>query len=158
MRTTRTKRGWVYRARTKDCRNCLLRSRCISATANVRVILISEGYESLLRARRKRRRWDRQACLTYKRHRWRVEGIHGEAKTQHGLRRAVRRGLANVAIQVYLTAAVMNLKRLAALLLLFLRGCWFNNKPLGRRIRTMLAIIEKPLFSQARFEVSQITK
>jgi len=42
-----------------------------------------------------------------------VEGIHGEAKTQHGLRRAVRRGLSNVAIQVYLTAAVINLKRLA---------------------------------------------
>ena len=31
---------------------------------------------------------------------------------QHGLRRAVRRGLANVAIQAYLTAAVINLKRL----------------------------------------------
>ncbi len=44
----------------------------------------------------------------------RVEGVHGEAKTQHGLRRAVRRGMGNVAIQVYLTAAVMNLKRLAA--------------------------------------------
>ena len=46
-------------------------------------------------------------------HRNRVEGAHGEAKTQHGLRRAARRGLWNVAIQVYLTAAVMNLKRLA---------------------------------------------
>ncbi len=42
------------------------------------------------------------------------EGMHGEAKTQHGLRRAVRRGLDNVAIQAYLTAAVINLKRLAA--------------------------------------------
>ncbi len=39
--------------------------------------------------------------------------MHGEAKTQHGLRRAVRRGLVNVAIQAYLTAAVINLKRLA---------------------------------------------
>ena len=39
--------------------------------------------------------------------------MHGEAKTQHGLRRAVRRGLANAAIQAYLTAAVINLKRLA---------------------------------------------
>ena len=38
--------------------------------------------------------------------------MHGEAKTQHGLRRAVRRGLANVAIQAFLTAAVINLKRL----------------------------------------------
>ena len=39
--------------------------------------------------------------------------MHGEAKTQHGLRRAVRRGLDNVSIQAYLTAAVINLKRLA---------------------------------------------
>jgi len=46
--------------------------------------------------------------------------VHAEAKTRHGLRRAARRGLANVAIQVYLTAAVINLKRLAAFLLLFL--------------------------------------
>ena len=38
--------------------------------------------------------------------------MHGEAKTQHGLRRAVCRGLSNVAIQAYLTAEVINLKRL----------------------------------------------
>jgi hypothetical protein len=49
----------------------------------------------------------------YRRHRWQVEGIHGEAKGQHGLRRAVRRGVSNVRIQAYLTAAVVNLKRLA---------------------------------------------
>ena len=40
--------------------------------------------------------------------------MHGEAKIQHGLRRAVRRGLSNVAIQAYLTTAVINLKRLVA--------------------------------------------
>ena len=34
-------------------------------------------------------------------------------------RGAVRRGLSNVAIQAYLTAAVINLKRLAAFFLLF---------------------------------------
>ena len=43
--------------------------------------------------------------------------MHGEAKTWHGLARAVRRGLGNVKIQAYLTAAVINLKRLAAALL-----------------------------------------
>jgi hypothetical protein len=40
--------------------------------------------------------------------------VHGETKTWHGLARAVRRGLGNVKIQAYLTAAVVNLKRLAA--------------------------------------------
>ena len=42
--------------------------------------------------------------------------IHGEAKTWHGLARAVRRGISNMKIQAYLTAAAINLKRLAAAL------------------------------------------
>ena len=53
----------------------------------------------------------------YQRHRWRSEGYHGEAKNWHGLARAVRRGLGNMKIQAYLTAAAVNLKRLATALL-----------------------------------------
>jgi len=123
-RSTRAKHGWMYRARASDCRNCPLRERCISPTASSRTILIVDGYEALLRARRCWPRRDADTRRTYSRHRWRVEGIHGEAKTQHGLRRAVRRGLWNVAIQAYLTAAVMNLKRLAALLWDLLAHLW----------------------------------
>jgi transposase len=121
-RSSRTDKGWVYRATNKDCASCPLRSGCISTTAKVRIILITDGYESLLRARRRWQKRDENIRDKYKRHKWRVEGVHGEAKTQHGLRRAVRRGLANVSIQVYLTAMVMNLKRLAAFLLLFFVG------------------------------------
>lgn len=109
-----TRFGRTYRAPVADCRNCQLRVRCFSPNAKARTVLIVPGYEALLRARRGHARWDAAARHWYRRHRWRVEGVHGEAKTQHGLRRAVRRGLDNVAIQVYLTAAVMNLKRLAA--------------------------------------------
>lgn len=109
----RTK-GWIYRARRSDCQCCRLRARCLPETAQARSILLVDGYEALLRARRARLRgWDEDRQRVYNRHRFRVEGVHGEAKTQHGLRRAIRRGLANVAIQVYLTAAVINLKRLA---------------------------------------------
>ena len=86
----------------------------MSETSTSRTILISNGYEAMLRARRRHRKLDKKFRKTYSRHRWKIEGMHGEAKTQHGLRRAVRRGLANVAIQAYLTAAVINLKRLAA--------------------------------------------
>jgi transposase len=113
-RSTRVAQGWVYRARTRDCRACPLRARCFSASASSRIIVIGDGHEALLRARRRRRRWSLHERGLYARHRWRVEGVHGEGKTQHGLRRATRRGQWNVAIQVYLTAAVMNLKRLAA--------------------------------------------
>jgi len=112
-RRTENKQGWVYRATVKDCRNCRLRKRCISEIGTSRTIMISNGYEAMLRARRRHRRPDEKFRKTYSRHRWKIEGMHGEAKTQHGLRRAVRRGLANVAIQAYLTAAVINLKRLA---------------------------------------------
>ena len=80
-----------------------------------RVIRIVDGYEAFTRARRRKLKgWDKETFERNTRHKWRVEGAHGEAKTQHGLRRAVRRGLWNVAIQMYLTATVMNLKRLAA--------------------------------------------
>src|SRR5215469_2938774 len=67
-------------------------------------------------ARRRRHRQDRQFAMAYKRHRWRSEGVHAESKLRHGLPRAVRRGLANVAIQAYLTAAIINLERLARVL------------------------------------------
>ncbi len=120
-RRSQDKQGWIYRAQASDCRLCRLRNRCIGATAKSRTIKISDGYESLLRARRRRNHYDEKFQNDYRRHRWRVEGMHGEAKTQHGLRRAVRRGLANVAIQAYLTAAVINLKRLAAFLRIFLQ-------------------------------------
>jgi len=106
-------KGSIYRARSKDCKYCSLRKHCISETARVRTIKINPGYEALLRARRRHQTPDKKFRKTYSRHRWKIEGMHGEAKTQHGLRRAVRRGLANVAIQAYLTATVINLKRLA---------------------------------------------
>jgi transposase len=106
--------GVWYRAAANDCRCCALRERCVPPSARARSVYIVHGYEALHRARRWRQRWDPSTKRLYNRHRWRSEGAHGEAKTQHGLRRAVRRGLDNVAIQAYLTAAVMNLKRLAA--------------------------------------------
>jgi hypothetical protein len=70
----------------------------------------------VLLARRRRERWSDEDQRLYQRHRWRSEGFHGEAKTWHGLARAVRRGLQNMRIQAFLTAAAVNLKRLAAAL------------------------------------------
>jgi transposase len=120
-RVSRAKNGWLYRAKQRDCQYCKFKSDCVPASSKTRTVLIVNGYPSLLRARRRRARWDDEYRI-YNRHRFLVEGMHGEAKTQHGLRRAVRRGLDNVAIQVYLTAAVINLKRLAGRIL---RLLWF---------------------------------
>ena len=71
---------------------------------------------ALLRARRRRLQWGERKDRLYSRHRWRAEGFHGEARTWHGLARAVRRGLDNIRIQAFLTAAAVNLKRLATAL------------------------------------------
>lgn len=109
----RIREGGNYFAQAKDCRTCPLRAQCIRADGKRRHIVLSPDHAPLLRARRKRLRWDDVTRTKYQRHRWLVEGRHGEAKTLHGLCRAIRRGLANVQIQAYLTAAVMNLKRLA---------------------------------------------
>jgi len=109
-----TEKGWIYRARACDCRQCPLKQRCVPKSGEVRTVLIVDGYEALLRARRARNRgWDEGRKELYRRHQWWAEGRNGEAKIQHGLARAVRRGRWNVAIQSYLTAAVINLKRLA---------------------------------------------
>jgi transposase len=113
-RASEGKNGWVYRASASDCGNCAFRQRCVSGTARTRSVLIVDGYEALLRARRRRHKWREREKALYNRHRFLAEGCHAEGKTRHGMRRAVRRGLANVAIQVYLVSAVMNLKRLAA--------------------------------------------
>jgi transposase len=114
QRGSRTKGGWFYRARPADCQGCPRRSHCVPASSRARSVCIKDGYPALLRARRcKEQGWPQPMVRAYHRHRWQVEGVHGEAKTQHGLRRAVRRGLSNVRIQAYLTAAAINLKRLA---------------------------------------------
>jgi len=119
-RSTRAPHGWFYRAKVADGRRCLLRETCLPRPHGSRSVVISDGYAALLRARRQRPRWTEREHALDRRHRWRSEGAHAEVKVQHGLRRAVRRRRWNVAIQAYLTAAAMNLKRLAAWLSIFL--------------------------------------
>ena len=109
-----------YRARIPDCEPCRLRALCFSTTMRRRAILLHKDHPALLRARRKYARWGPRERALYRRHRGLVEGVHGEAKTWHGLARAIRRGLANMQIQAFLTAAVINLKRLAEAVLVVL--------------------------------------
>lgn len=114
VRGCRGKSVCFYRAKASDCRACPLMEKCVPKSTRSRSVLIVDGYCSLLRARRRKEQgWSEDAWQAYRRHRWMVEGVHGEAKTEHGMRRAVRRGLSNMRIQCYLTAAVINLKRLA---------------------------------------------
>ena len=112
------------RATVKDCSACSLRARCFSPTMKKRAILLHKDHPALIRARRKHLAWGAREKAIYASHRGRVEGVHGEAKTWHGLARAIRRGIGNMQIQAYLTATVINLKRLAAALLVLMNILW----------------------------------
>ena len=68
----------IFRARARDCRSCSLRSRCLSSSANARVIRIADGQAALVRARRRHARRQPEDAALYTRHRWRAEGAHGD--------------------------------------------------------------------------------
>jgi transposase len=114
--------GRFFSSKVRDCKGCDLAALCLSPSRATKAVVIVHDYPALLRARRRRLRWSEEDDRLYHRHRWRSEGYHGEAKTWHGLARAVRRGIDNMRIQAFLTAAAVNLKRLAAALLALLWG------------------------------------
>jgi transposase len=113
-----TKSGRWYRADRRDCARCPLKAQCLPRGTPSRRVHIVTNHAAILRARRKRAAWGDDERAIYTRHRWQVEGAHGTAKTLHGLARAIRRGLENMKIQALLTASAMNLKKLAAALIL----------------------------------------
>lgn len=124
----REKHGRFFTSRAKDCRGCDLAALCLSKGRVNKAVVLGDDYPALLRARRRRERWAEADHQLYQRHRWRSEGFHGEAKAWHGLARAVRRGLDNMRIQAFLTAAAINLKRLATALLMLLLACWGGSR------------------------------
>ena len=113
------KHGRFFTSRARDCKRCDLRGLCLSGGRSNKAVVLGDDYPALLRARRRRERWTDRDRELYRHHRWKVEGVHGEAKSWHGLARAVRRGLWNMQVQAYLAAADINLKRLAMALLVF---------------------------------------
>src|SRR6056297_1250342 len=115
-----TKSGRWYRADRRDCVRSPLKAQCLPQGAPSRRVHIVTNHAAILRARRKRAAWGEDDHAIYTRHRWRVEGAHGTAKTLHGLARAIRRGLENMKIQALMTAIAMNLKKLAAAVMLLL--------------------------------------
>ena len=104
------KHGCFFHAKAKDCP---FKGDCLSKQSRCRTVIIGDDYSALRRGRRRTLRRSKEDLQLYRRHFWRSEGFHGETKIRHGLRRAVRRSLGNMNIQSCLTAAAINLKRLA---------------------------------------------
>ncbi len=116
-----TKSGRWYRADRRDCARCPVRAQCLPKAGPSRRVHIVTNHAAIRRARRKRAAWEEDEYPIDTRHRWRVEGAHGTAKTLHGLARAVRMGLENMRIQALLTATAMNLKTLGAAIMFLFR-------------------------------------
>ena len=106
-------RGRYYGSKTRDCAGCALRVDCLPKARSSKEVLIPHAYPALLRARRRHARWGEEERRMWRRHMWRSEGYHGEAKTWHGLARAVRRGLD---IPVLPDGGGVNLRALSAAL------------------------------------------
>lgn len=110
VRTEKKRGRREYRARRSDCQNCPLQSHCTSSQR--RHLKVTRHHASLVRLRA-----DSKTESFKRLYRSRapvIEGIFGEAKQWHGLRRAWRRGLRKMQVQCLLVAAVLNFKRLAA--------------------------------------------
>lgn len=108
-----TETGVEYRSQSADCRSCRHAGCCLSKSSSTRTILIVHDHEALVRARRRQWRGEIRSNPLCRRRWSRVERTFGESKCRHGLRRAARRGLTKVWVQVQLAFSVQNLRRLA---------------------------------------------
>ena len=91
------KHGRFFTSRAADCRHCDLARLCLSNGRVNKAAVLGDDYPAL--ARRRRERWSDEDRALYRRHPWRSKGYHGEAKTWHGLSRAIRLRLINMKIQ-----------------------------------------------------------
>jgi len=110
--TEKQRRRKNYRPRRSDCRACLLKSQCTQSER--RHLKVTKYHASLIRLRA-----DSKTDSFKELYRSRapvIEGIFGEAKEWHGLRRSWRRGLSKMRVQCLLVASVLNFKRLMGVL------------------------------------------
>ena len=95
------------------CSNCPKKALCTKSKRKIRRVKFRPGWQGRLEDAIFEKTDEFKEL--YKQ-RSAVERVNAEAKRQHGLTRAKYRGLKKVAVQSYLTAMVINLKRTAAFL------------------------------------------
>jgi transposase len=116
----------------KDCTPCALRSRCTRAKNEPRIIGLQarEHYEALQSARRT------QTTDKFRQNyaaRAGIEGTHAQAISRCGLRRSRYIGLAKTHLQHVITAAAVNLVRIAD---------WHSGVPTARTRRSRFAALQ----------------
>ncbi len=103
----------TYRAPTKECRSCVKKGNCqakIIKKSGRRYVLRSvfqDLYSQVIEDMK-----SPQFLKKLKERMWKMEGIIAEAKNLHTLNQAKYRRLEKVQIQAFMTASILNLKRL----------------------------------------------
>jgi len=109
-----------YRMVGGHCKTCVLRDSCLPNNHQHRARFVYRNPHQDEIDRVKKRQQTEYFKSRLRERKWKIEGLFGEAKENHGLRRAKYRGLDKVQIQLYMTATVLNLKRLSALFILLI--------------------------------------
>ncbi len=98
------------------CGECPLAGMCLGESkTGSKKVWVTDFFETLIKTHEKQKTPEFKHKLRERM--WKMEGIFAEAKEHHGMRRARYRGRWKVQVQVYMTATVQNLKRLAAVVL-----------------------------------------
>jgi len=120
IRTEKERGRRIYRSLRSNCRDCHLKLQCTRGER--RQLKVTCNHASLIRLRADSK--TDEFRMLYRSRAPVIEGIFGEAKQWHGLRRAWRRGLSKMLVQCLLVATVINFKRLVgvfgSLLMIFL--------------------------------------
>jgi transposase len=131
---TYPKNGMVFEARfaRKDCTPCRLRPRCTRAKLEPRIIGLQarEHFEALQTARKHQTSDAFRASYAA---RAGIEGTHEQAIRRCGLRRCRYVGLAKTRLQHVITAAAINLVRIAD---------WWTDTPMAKTRRSRFAALQ----------------
>ena len=104
------KYGKIYRAKTKDCKNCPQRTICFGGSAQHRT-LFRPLFQGAIDGNKARANTLEYREVQRLRRIW-CEGTFGTLKHQHNLKRTYKRGIENVQEQCLLSALAINLKRM----------------------------------------------
>lgn len=132
--------GFEARFARKDCTPCSLRSRCTRAKNEPRIIGLQarQHYEALQSARQ-----DQTTKEFQRRYAARsgIEGTHAQAISRCGLRRCRYIGLAKTRLQHMITAAAVNLVRIAD---------WYGGVPAAATRCSRFAALHVAVWSRRR--------
>lgn len=110
--TTTNREGYrEYKSNPANCENCPCRSQCTASKNNVKVVTRHVWADYQEEAEHYRHVAEYREI--YKQRKQTIERVFADAKEKHGMRYTTLRGLEKIKMQVTLTFACMNLKKLA---------------------------------------------